>query len=1314
MRTSNTGINISNLPNALINQINWKGKLQYPHYFMSYAEVNYGFGTINKNYKVSVSALREDFKGFIGFENAKGQWRQLNRIWVGDWYKEKELDGVTIGDKTNSYLYHWTNNEIGHDDYIVNKFGTDDEVPDTLPTERIFIVKNAPIPCEYKFATLFTEPVIDEYGNFEKDDEGNIKFRTITYENDPHPDLMKIVDKDYIDNRFNGIRVVDVTDTVMSIQGHDITPIQPIAINEDIDTSVRDFPVIAQFKSKLQIRPYPCVYEYNFQEGAIIDDVDVIDIWDDLNCGNGKTTKELIKNNTLTFFIKLPKTKYKDGQKRGEKGIILTTNDKFTGRQFNFPQIDENGDVILDENGNKVMVNAFEHYYSPLVKWSFLGERHEIFDNAYEAQRNVLIKVQCHYEGDDLHLTCSNAFNYEPGTSNMDAITRYISNSISDNTVNKIPSSQLFFNHIFGTDLDGYVEATGKPYNESVNEIHVSKADRERWESHVEDSEKNYIWAECDNPEEERAHYHFGKHEKQTWWELLQHRVDDITVSDASHHYINLKESVDHNPENNGIDNRKFEIGLNVVGAITKEQQSPAYLVTSDALWLHAFDSDSTGVFHTNEVEKGKWNQKLDSVKGDDFITVTKDAIYNEETEKVETHLALNTVDSIETSSDEQYDVTIPTTGAVKKYVDTYGGGGIQYDEITEDGIVPKSGNFRFLGSYVHQIVETDENGQPLVKLYFGPNNNPPYATTIDGIGGSDYYLYSSSNNEYVLPNNFSFTNNNDKIYNHVYSPRPLGIKLSVNNGSLFTIPVDTSGKTMKTIGAKLYMRQYDSERGTINIVQKAHVYCSLPVKTNENGKFVFETSKIAVGNLNVFDEKTDTSTGEEITKYSVKSTIENGLQLELSEIYIHQNSDASNGLLPDNAQLKAKININTFNAASGNNTAMGETGSYFVAIVVDGKEVEMKKDFFIYGDEGTYTAPNITLSYNASGTTKWVSGIQYDTSANMGVKVTDIKNTQPQVTKTLNRLNLTYTKNDNTTSATLTPTIDKTNPNLYTSNNTNTLANDAVFEYSVSTPVTTSVDVGKFNKSVTAKLYGRDDSILTDVSASAEKIAETWLWSHSKDTESSSTITFNSDGSSNWLRNLGAWDIKNKKLFTQALNNKFSSNTKECLNDTTTSYKDELLVQGGWLKHPSKDATKIYSSLENERCFVRRIQLPNKSGQTGANQIGKIEIKIENFNQNDFNKDSAKTNVYLASTGSSRVMHLNALRNQSTTSDNVAKVADPNTYATTTSNSRSFGSWTFESTDVWSVYSVTDYYLIITMTKDSNNLGTITLTRRD
>lgn len=1293
MSTSNTGNNISNLPNALINRLNWKGKLQYPHYFMSYAEVNYGFGTINKNYKVSVGALREDFKGFIGVENAKGQWRHLSRFWVGDWYKEKEVDGVTVGDKVNSYLYHWNSRDIGNDDYIVNKFGTE-TVAAELPTDRVFFVRNAPIPCEYNYATLFTEPVVDEYGNFERDENNDIKFRTLTYVNDPHPDLMKIVDKDYVDNRFNGIRLIDVTDTVVSLQGYDVEPIQPITIAEsDIDTSVRDYPIIAQFKSKLQIRPYPCVYEYNFQEGAGIDDVDVIDIWDNLDCGTGKTTKELIKNNTLTFFIKLPKTKYRDGQKRGEKGIILTTNSKFTGRQFNFPQLDENGDVVLDKDGKQVMVNAFEHYYSPLVKWSFLGERHEIFDNAYEAQRNVLIKVQCHYEGDDLHLVCSNAFNYEPGTSNMDAITRYISNSISDQGGNKVPSSDLFFDHIFGTNVDGNVEATGKPYNESVNAIHVSKTDREKWESHVADSEKNYIWAECDNPDEERAHYHFGKHEKQTWWELLQHRVDDITISDASHHYINLEESIDHNPDNNGIDNRKYEISLNVSGAITKEQQNPAYLTTSDALWLHAFDSDSTGVLHTNAFEKDKWNWKLDNAVGDDFIKVTPVTEVNQETGKVETKISLRAVEDIESTSVEDLDTTVPTTGAVKQHVHKYSG--ICYDDTEQ-----KCGNFRFLGSHVHQIIEQDENGNDIVKFYFGPNNNPPSAATIDGIGGEEYYLYMSSNNAYVLPVNFSFTNNTDDTkYSHVYGTYPNDIVLNVNNGELITVPVDTSGNVAKAVEVKLYKRTYNKDRDTIEKITKAHVYCTLPiVKDDITGDFIFDNSVISDGNKDVFQFD------EETKRYSVISTINEGIQLELSDIVINQNANAEDGFIPGFAQLKANININTFGATD--NKAMGEIGSYCLGFIVNGKEIETTEDFFIYGETGSYTAPGISVTYEPKST-KWVSGLQYDASANMILEVTGIKNTQPQITKDLNRLNLSWTGTDATTSTTLdTAPISKTNAYMTLANDTDSLSNAAEFSYNRTTSVTTSTDVGQFSKSVTAKLYGRGGSILSNVSATDGDTPSSWLWTHTKGTESGSTITFNNDGSETWRRELGAWDITNKKLNTNALNNTFTSETEDCLKDTTSAYGNELLVQGGWLKHPAKDATGTYTGLTNERCFVRRIQLPNKSGQSGVNQIGKIEIKLENFTSTDFNNSAANTNVYLASTSSTRVMHLNGVRNTSTNSDIVAKVADPGTYANS--------AWIFEGTGVFTINSITDYYLIVTMKSSSNKLGTITLTRKD
>jgi hypothetical protein len=128
--------------------------------------------------------------------------------------------------------------------------------------------------------------------------------------------------------------------------------------------------------------------------------------------------------------------------------------------------------------------------------------------------------------------------------------------------------------------------------------------------------------------------------------------------------------------------------------------------------------------------------------------------------------------------------------------------------------------------------------------------------------------------------------------------------------------------------------------------------------------------------------------------------------------------------------------------------------------------------------------------------------------------------------------------------------------------------------------------------------------------------------------------------------------------------------------------------------------------NINGERCFVRRIQLPNKTGQTGVNQIGKIEIKIKNFNSSDFNNSNANTNVYLASTSSSRVMHLNGVRNTSTNSATIADVADPGTFANS--------AWVFEGTGVFTINSITNYYLIVTMKKDSTNIGTITLTRKD
>lgn len=486
--------------------------------------------------------------------------------------------------------------------------------------------------------------------------------------------------------------------------------------------------------------------------------------------------------------------------------------------------------------------------------------------------------------------------------------------------------------------------------------------------------------------------------------------------------------------------------------------------------------------------------------------------------------------------------------------------------------------------------------------------------------------------------------------------------------------------------------------------------------------KYAFDTDSIVDGNydkierIEIFNEETE----ERTIKYSVKSEIYKGLQLELSNIYINQTDDAEAGFIPGYAQLNAQININTFDDSSSN-SAMGETGSYSVSFIVDGKEITTKEDFFIFGSEGSYIAPEIKVDYVA-GLTKWISGIAYDSSATMTINVSGIKNTQQQITKDLNRLNLTLTNTETTTTTNVEYVINKSNSKLTTSNNTDTLSNGAEYSYNSEHAITTSTDVGKFNKTVTAKLYNRENSIDAKSSASDGAAPKSWLWTHAKDTQNAYTITFNNDGTTvsngnvdkTWLRELGAWDVINKSLEVGNLGKKnFNSELSDCLNSSPTSdtkdYYNELLVQGCWLRHPKYDKTGTYSSQTNERCFVRRIQMPKINGESSHKQLGEFNIKINKFNSKHIisggSSKVANTNVYLASKDTNRVMHLNSERNETTSNDTVASVYKAGSF----NNS----SWTVDcKSDVFSLYTDTDYYLIVTMTQESEDLGTITISR--
>lgn len=184
---------------------------------------------MNKNYQIPIQSLRDDFKGYVGIENAKGDWQNTIRFWSGNW-------NDTLENRENSYVYQWNYEERGDLDYISNKWDEEQDV------DKIFLLKSAPWPAEYTDSTVNG---ITSFGE------------------DPKHSSNKFVNKDYVDNRHNGLRKVIVSD------------------------------------ENVQIRPYPCIYTFEQPTSQI-------NITDTMVLENGTPIKDLLTNNCVIFYIKTP------------------------------------------------------------------------------------------------------------------------------------------------------------------------------------------------------------------------------------------------------------------------------------------------------------------------------------------------------------------------------------------------------------------------------------------------------------------------------------------------------------------------------------------------------------------------------------------------------------------------------------------------------------------------------------------------------------------------------------------------------------------------------------------------------------------------------------------------------------------------------------------------------------------------------------------------------------------------------------------------------------------------------------------------
>lgn len=278
----------------------------YEGYLFSYANTNFGGTFLKRNYQMPVSALTEHIKSIIGLNNIK-PWGMIN-FWYGYWNDER---------KSYSYVYEWDpETEWNDPDYIPNKFGIN---PDDCE-DRLFILKTAPLP-------------------YEEEEIGEEHEQPLRYNGyDPYDKTTKLVDKKYIDDRFNGLRRVQV--------------------EKEKNTN----------SYIIKFRPYPCYYEIDDiiepLEGGMQPHINIVPITDELN-----PIAEQLKFNKLEFYITFNGLKFK--------------------RQLNYPYVKSyvNYPIVWLLNG------------SPLnISWNYEDEDKVFYSKVLPDTRGYYrIKAVCEY-----------------------------------------------------------------------------------------------------------------------------------------------------------------------------------------------------------------------------------------------------------------------------------------------------------------------------------------------------------------------------------------------------------------------------------------------------------------------------------------------------------------------------------------------------------------------------------------------------------------------------------------------------------------------------------------------------------------------------------------------------------------------------------------------------------------------------------------------------------------------------------------------------------------------------------------------------
>ena len=536
--------------------------------------------------------------------------------------------------------------------------------------------------------------------------------------------------------------------------------------------------------------------------------------------------------------------------------------------------------------------------------------------------------------------------------------------------------------------------------------------------------------------------------------------------------------------------------------------------------------------------------------------------------------------------------------------------------DYTPDASTTKTNRINFMGAYVNVV--PDSNGD--VNIYIGENkNNPSYSSITDTLAGANY-VYASSTSKYALPSDATA----NKSYGRT-SPLSGTEEVKLNNGA--------------AIG---------------NILADQTITVTV---TSDKGTIIYTTGKIS-------EQAGTTSAAKNYTwqdEYATK-----GIKVAGTSLIKYSSSDAKNGFTPNSSTGKFVVTID-------NDKVVGENGGWYSVSVKLGATTKSTSEVFVYpAASATPSVGKPVIEYTA-GTTKYISGLAYDSSGSFTLTVNNIANTQQAITSTLNRLALT----GNIGEVSFAGTIERDSAGMSV---TGDVKNEtAVYSYTA-TKSASAPSAKKVSAGITAQAYGQT-AVGGSPVASDKCTATTWLYtSNTSDTD---LITyFQKDGA----RKYG--DLAAAKTAAGA------TATYDSEKSLITDYKDQLLVQNGTLKYPNSDSTSRYSGATGTRYYVR----PVKFG--GSGQINTISVTVSGW---DKDYQHGKTRLYLVKQGMPDVMVLNCFKNASSS------------YGTPIANEQtpSGGKWTCEiKNDLWQLIGgTTGYYLVVEMDASNNTtVGQITL----